>query len=372
LQAALLPSPQLERALERWRGSTSLERLDYSTLTILPLLYRNLLRHQVASDLRERLSGVYRWSWHRNQLLLARLERAIASLRDAGVETLTIKGVPLAIRTYGDLGARVMGDADLVVRRDAVERALDALESAGWRAERPITEQLLASLGGVNLRDRQGRVIDLHWHILLDSYDVRRDEALWQAADTIHVGREPVRSLTPTDHLLEVVAHGLSWAANPPLHWVADAVMLLRTEQSELDWTRLLDQATANRRVPALRDGLRYLATVFDAPVPAPVLDRLEALPVDPAQRVAFWLAGHSGPGWPWGRAPLVAASYMRASRAHGRRPGVRGFLRFVGTRADCTPARWLVQACIDGLRHARRSLSIALSRVREVQAPLS
>jgi hypothetical protein len=364
LRAALLEPPRLETALEEWRESTSLEHVDYASLTILPLHYRNLLRHGVASDLRDRLQGVYRRSWQRNQLLLQALQYALVALREAGVETSLMKGVPLALRHYADLGARVMGDADLVVRRADVWRALETLEGADWKPDRPVTVQVLSSLGGVNLRDPQGRVIDLNWHILPDNYDPRLDEALWQAAETMEVGRELARCLNPTDHLLEVLCHGLSWAANAPLHWLADAMVLLRTEEHTLVWDRLIEQASRNQRVQTVRAALRYLAAVFDAPVPVPALARLEELRVGLGERAAFWCAERSGPSWPWGRAPLVAASYLRSSRARGQRPGVLDFLRFLSARADCSPAQWLGRASLEGWRHVRGSVAIAARRL--------
>ena len=42
LQAALLSGAQAATALEEWKRQSDLRRLDYGSLTLLPLLYRNL------------------------------------------------------------------------------------------------------------------------------------------------------------------------------------------------------------------------------------------------------------------------------------------------------------------------------------------
>ena len=354
LRAALVGPPHLVSALERWQA-TAREPLDHASLTLLPLLYRNLERHRVAPEVRQRLGGFYRWSWHRNQLLLAALERALGVLREADVPAVLMKGVPLALRVYRDVGARVMGDADLVVRRGDIDQALDALAGVGWKPERPVTADLIASLGGVNLHDADGRSIDLHWHVLPDAYDAALDEELLRCAEPVRVGGEAASCLNPADHLLLVISHGLSWAANAPLHWVADAVLLLRREGASVDWDRLVEQAKQSRRVHTVRSGLRYLRERFDAPVPSAAAKRLDAAPTGLGERAGLWFAERSDGAWPWGRAPLVAASYLRASRASGRRPTLAGLTRFLSVRADCPPREWLRRAAVGEWRQLRR-----------------
>jgi len=367
LRAALAQPPQLATAVYRWCAISSLDSLDYASLTILPLLYRNLCRYDFDRDLRERIKGVYRWSWHRNQLLVAALRGALTGLREAGVEVTVMKGVPLALSVYPDLGARVMGDADLIVRHSCVAEAVEVLTSAGWTAEREIDEATFASLCGVNLRHR-GRCIDLHWHVLPDNFDDRRDDQLLERAVPIEIGEVPVGCLEPADHLLEILCHGLSWAANTPIHWVADATLLLDAERDAIDWDRFVEQARLNRRVRCVHAALRYLAVSFDAHVPSEVLAKFDRLRVGIAERVGFWFAEHSDGDWPWGRAPLVAAMYVRSSRARGRWPGLVGFLRFVSTRADCTPSQWLHRAAADSWRHLRRMVSMMAGRAGSLE----
>jgi Uncharacterised nucleotidyltransferase len=352
LRAALCSPPELEPSLRRRLDRERLD-LDYPSLTLIPLLHRNLARHDADPGLSERLSGIHRWSWHRNQLLFAALSSALSALRAAGVEALLIKGVPLALGAYDDAGARVMGDADVIVRRGDLGGALEALGGAGWNPERSVTGDVVSSLTGVDLRDARGQVLDLHWHVLLDSYDPDLDEVLWEGAGLIEVRGERARCLNPADHLLEIVSHGLSWAANPPLHWVADAVVLLRAHGAAVDWDRLREQAWASHRVQVMLAGLRYLARTFEVPIPPGALARLERLPSRLGERTALWFGQRAGPRWPWGRAPLVAASYARSARARGRFPGPIGFLRFLSTRAGCSPGRWLALAIATGFRQA-------------------
>ena len=358
LLAALAGPPRLQAALAAWDAEDALARADYPTLTTLPLLYRNLCRHGVEPALRGQLAGVYRWSWHRNQLLLSSLGEALAALREAGVEVASMKGVPLALYVHRDLGARVMGDADLVVRRHCAAAAIRALAAAGWRAERTLDEPTLASLGGVGCRNARGQVIDLHWHVFPECFDSALDARILDRARPVAVAGEQVLGLDPADHLVLLICHGLSWAANAPLHWVADAVLLLREHGADLDGDRVVELCGALHRTHCVRAALRYLVDRFDAPVPAGLLTQLDRERVGGGERAAFWFAERSGSTWPWGRAPLVAAMYLRSSRAQGRRPGPIRFLRFLSARAGCTPGRWLRRAAVDSTRHLGRMLT--------------
>jgi hypothetical protein len=365
LQAALREPPGLEEALARWSAASALESVDYATLTLLPQLFRNLCRHELEPALRERLKGVYRWSWHRNQLLLQAVSPALAALRRAGIEVIATKGLPLALGVYRDLGARVMGDADLVVRRERAAAAADALASAGWTPEQPLTPAILDAFGAMAFRDARGRAIDLHWHVFPESYDDSPDRAIFERARAIDLGTEAVLGLDPADHLTLILCHGLSWAANTPLHWVADATLLLRQSEGEIDWDRVVGLARSLARIQVARAALRYLVDAHDAPVPAAALAELDRQRAGRGERAAFWFAERSDRAWPWGRAPLVTAIYLRSSRARGRVPGPIDILRFLSARSGCTPREWLRRALVDGGRHVGRFLASPRGELR-------
>ena len=91
--------------------------------------------------------------------------------------------------------------------------------------------------------------------------------------------------------------HGVVWNPVPPLRWVADAFCIL--ESSAIDWTRLLDIATQFRVVPALRDALGYLVKTVEAPVPQEVFEKLQILPVTPAEQheYQYYLKELDSPG---------------------------------------------------------------------------
>src|SRR5215212_4343936 len=81
--------------------------------------------------------------------LEATLKKAAAALREAQVPFLL--GGSLASWARG--GPETRHDLDLMIKREDVDRALDALEQAGMRAERPPEEWLVKAWDGDVLVD---------------------------------------------------------------------------------------------------------------------------------------------------------------------------------------------------------------------------
>ena len=127
----------------------------------------------------------------RNILLYADLARALRALSDAGAPVIVLKGAALASTVYPSIAHRPMGDVDLLVRPQDLERARRTLEAAGYRfvpepEERfkPFDTQFT---GEMAFRQEMGQMsvpIDLHWEIVVAEWYRRttalKVEALWE------------------------------------------------------------------------------------------------------------------------------------------------------------------------------------------------
>jgi hypothetical protein len=306
-------------AWERWRHRYDLASIDAASQRLLPLLARKL----PGSADRRVVQGVYRRSWVRNQLLFAQAGRAIEALEQAGIRTLLLKGVALSLLHYRDAGLRPMEDADVLVRPGDMAGAVAILRGLGWhpREEEPRSWPP-PHQPGWPLAGPGGAEIDLHGYALAGERAPHVDQAFWDRSVPARLGAARTRALAPTDQLLHVVAHGLRWNAASPIRWVADALVILRG--GEVRWDELLATAAARRRTRCLEAALSYLRRRFDAPVPAEVMDTLQAWPVSRAERLEhfFALRDHSGA---LGTLPNLWFAYR--SGTAGGRDGT-GFLR--------------------------------------------
>jgi hypothetical protein len=273
LRAALIPD---ERALDAWRQVRSrieVATLDGSTLALLPMLRKNLLALDVEDELLSLFKGVHRYSWARNQTLLAPMMPIVDALGHAGIDTLLLKGAAFVADRRLDAGMRPMNDIDVLVpvsrMREAIDLLLDAgLVPVGGVPPWYVAEYAPRFVPSHGFRDELDHQLDLHWHVLHASCQPEADDDFWAAAAPIELLGVKTRALCPADELLLVILHGLRWNAIPTYRWVLDAALLCSGALGTIDYERLIEQARKRRVTVALRAGLDYLRQVVAAPVP--------------------------------------------------------------------------------------------------------
>jgi hypothetical protein len=354
LQAALGHGAAARHALARWEPGFDPERIDPETLTLLPLLARNLESQGITSPFLDRYLSAYRWSWYRNQHLFAALRSALVALTDAGVGTILLKGAALAAAAFNDEGARPMGDGDVLVPDGQAARAAGALRAAGFLPTGPLDDRVVCQRHSIPFRNAAGIEIDLHWHVLPEEIGPGADDAFWDASEPLIWKGLRTRVLCPADHLLLIVAHAAQGGRHvPPIYWMADAVTLVRSAGSAVDWTRLVQQAFEHRLTLAIRRGLDGLASSFDLAIPADVHRALAARPVSPGERIEYWLK-NQGVAWsPLGALPRYWFTYARLRARPDAGESPRSFTRFLKERHDITTGEIVRRGLILPFRQA-------------------
>jgi len=275
LQAATAPeAATAANAWNRWNDLTTLDDVQTQSFNLLPLVYRNLTNLGVNGQDIDRLRGVYRYTWSRNQLLMSTGARAIRTLNRGAIETLVLKGGALNLLQFNDLGVRPMADFDLLVPREAAREAISLLLGNGFRErpDYPGPELRLTVHHSAPMRDEDGRELDLHWYSLWQSAP---DDEFWEAALPIRIGDEATVALCPTDQLLHVIAHGTYWDRTTAIGWVADAAKIVRGAREEVHWDRFTDEARRRGLAGSVCAPLSYLRERFGVPVPLGVLTDL-------------------------------------------------------------------------------------------------
>ena len=340
LRAAAMPD---ERGLEAWREVRP--RLDIDTLhgdavRLLPLVSRNLTALGVDDDpLLPRLKGLYRHAWYANQVLLHAVAGVLRDLEAAGVPTLVLKGTPLALAWYRDLGARPMSDVDVLVPYRQRLEAVGLLERRGWRREKPDVplSELLAGQHGVGFVGPDGRMCDLHWQLLMELV-VPGDEPgstddFWAASVPLDVLDVATRALCPADQLLHVCLHGARWDSNATVRWAVDAAVVVRSAGDELDWRRLVEQAAKRDCLLRVRDAMTFLVEVLDVAVPPEVVSDLQGVTTTRREEFAHRRTGRRRRDADvLGAFPRTVAEYARASADWGV---VRTVVQFPGYLRD-------------------------------------
>jgi hypothetical protein len=105
------------------------------------------------------LKGIYKSNWARNSLALAALIPVVQRFEDLGVEYRLIKGGAI-ILYINSIGARRMGDLDLVIERGSREVAQQVLNESGFAPRYPGDRRGKANEIWENSK---GVVLDLHY-----------------------------------------------------------------------------------------------------------------------------------------------------------------------------------------------------------------
>ncbi len=361
LKACLAPPHEAHDALVAWRAGGD-EAEDAGSRRLLPLLWKRW-----AGMGMQRLPSAWKEDylrcWRKGQLAVARANRLGQLFAGDAIPTLLIKGLPLALEAYADLGSRPMADIDLVVPFEQARPAVERLLQAGWRpAPTPLKGGGMASVTPASawlsqprrlerfdpcyLRVRHshgfhhpdGTEMDLHWFLFEGQCDPGTDDSPWQRASGL-AARGRVRQVQPlatlqslgsADHLLLLLAHGARWNPVPPIRWIPDAVLLLRAPTA-VDWTCFVAEAVRRGLAPTALVMLRWLEERFQVGVPAEVLRELTGA-ASPRQVRRLVRAAGRRPGWGSG---LEELRYLHRRHRRLRREAVGGqvvtpFPRFV------------------------------------------
>jgi Uncharacterised nucleotidyltransferase len=235
------------------------------------------------------LRWIFRRAWAANYKLLHALLPMVSGLEAEGIPTLLLKGPALAARYYANVGLRPMRDLDVLVPSgEQAWAVITDLQRAGWTlktwAPSHVGPAFWRFRHSASLLDSQPRDLDVHWHVLLRCCRASVDEAFWGRAVPLQILGTRSRALDATDQLLLACSYGPELDPIPPLRWIADAMMILRSPHP-IDWDRLLDFVLEERLILPTRDALVLLRDGFGAPIPDEVVGRLARARLSWAER---------------------------------------------------------------------------------------
>ncbi len=242
---------------------------------VLPLLYHHLktLGPQMLPQAAwNRLSNRFRANLSHNLFMTAELLKILRMLEAHGIAAIPYKGPALAAAVYGDVALRQFGDLDILVRQCDVLNVKALLLNHGYQPAFTLTpaqeSAYLRSSCEYNFRNKtQGIHLDIHWRIVRPDFMFSLDiDRLWECLETVQLGGHPIPSLRPEELLLILCVHGgkHEWER---IGWICDVVQLVHSRR-DIQWQRLIEQATRLGVVRILRLGLFLAHDLLDATLP--------------------------------------------------------------------------------------------------------
>ena len=292
LRVALSDPGMAKHEWLEWNAQHSLEhdQIDIGSYRLLPLVYKNLLRSDITAPYLNILEGLYKRTWLENQIKLHAYSEVLRALEGAGINTLVLKGISIAIHYYSDLGARPMLDIDILIPKHSVFAAIKILSDCGWLAtgDLNLNADMLDGRHACGFKNSTGLQLDLHWHVLHFCLNDHITNEFWDAAIPLKLNGLTTRALCPADQLLHICTHGLMSNTVPPIRWIADSYLLIKTNEMQVDWNRLANLTVRSNESLRMYSALFYLVQNFQLPISKEIINKLGSLKPTLAQKTLF------------------------------------------------------------------------------------
>ena len=272
------------RAVPDADGLASQPSLNWDSLlaqvskqALAPLVYSGLKRSRVTvpAEVQGRLKmGFLGAVLHLESSLNPTLRLILQRMGDAGVTPIVLKGAALAHTAYPEPAFRTMGDVDLLVAEDEIDRARQALDGLDSVAHSDGVEKDHHHLTPRLVKDRSVWV-EIHHHLIPEDnpYALSLRDC-WDRSLSADLAGVEARVLAPTDSLHFVCLH-LSYAHRyrwHPLRSLIDILAMTSAGEPTLDWDLFLRTTRQSRTAGAVYWPLLLASQWLGAPVPEDVL----------------------------------------------------------------------------------------------------
>jgi hypothetical protein len=290
--AAWSESPLNSSTPEEWQ-----KILEQATaLGVSPLLFDALRQGQAAhtapADVMQTLGRDYAAVAIYNLRLYQGLHAILQALREHQIDVIVLKGAYLAQVVYGNVALRPMGDVDILVRPEALDRVAELLDGLDYVpalkstvGNEPQSHDLFIHPAGIP-------DLEVHWTLVNPVAPYRIDlDGLWARASASTVAGVPVQVLSPVDTILHLCIHTSYQHVfhHYSLRGLCDLQRCLEWYGDQVDWRELCSRSAAWRANRSVYLALRLAGDLLGAAVPAHALEKLRPNAFD--DRLLDWAA---------------------------------------------------------------------------------
>ncbi len=290
-----------------WITQNTFESIDSATLRLVPLIYVRMQRMDIKDEYYNRIKGVYRSAWVRNQRILALTTRIATLCAEQHIPVLLLKGTPLLLEVYRDRGSRFLGDADILIPPKYGPQIATLMHQHGFRYGIPYAPDAHNPTSSIYYAVKETLFIgpgnleaDIHWNIFSLSHHARTIDlfalrtpssealrtALWQSAVPMNIDGIPCFRLSNEHFLIHLMIHGTEGNSQRTLRWVVDALRAM--EAFPVDWNVVAKSAQQFGFGLEIFLAARYLKERWRAPIPSWFLEQLTATPFSRHERRTY------------------------------------------------------------------------------------
>lgn len=259
---------------------------------ISPLLYWNLRKisndKNIPSEAIKDLQKMYYSNLARNILLFNELSKILTAFKKTGIDVIVLKGASLAEEIYKNIGLRPMGDIDLLIKEEDLQKAkteLAKLMYSSYACPTNVHETFQTIIASALTFIRQdGKIsIDVHWDIQPPHSPYKVDvNKLWKNAKPTKIAGIETLTLAPEDLLQHLCLHvdkhihiSSKLSANP-LRDYCDIAEVTSHFKTTFNWEYFLQNSKSCKIEQPIFEGLSIAKKYFGALIPENFLNELK------------------------------------------------------------------------------------------------
>ena len=277
----------------QWKKEFGFEDINYALLKLMPLLYLRFKKLNIVDEMTAKMKGMYRMTWYKNQLILNSVKNIVFMFNKENIPVILLKGVPLLDNVYKDRGARSLGDADILIDQQYIEKAQKIMVSNGWqyldpshfyinRFKEPLTKNKIDK--EVTFTNNKNVEIDIHWSLF--PFLVRENmehpmsyNEVFKYSILYNIEGVEYRMPCMEDMIIHIIIHGAERNNHRTLRWVVDVVSIIKT--APINWVFLIERIKKFKVEVEINVAFSYLLNNLSIFIPESFIEELTKLTIE-------------------------------------------------------------------------------------------
>lgn len=229
----------------------------------------------------QRLKQKFDETLYLNLFIQSQMEVILLNFEEWGIPVIPLKGIRLAEKYFGHIGARGTSDIDLLVRKNDLKNAVECVKQLGFTTEQERDRfhfhwSFSKQLPG----NRMPLTIELHWTLIKEHSSELPIDEFWEQATPVESFRY-VRELSDYHMFYHICLHGWSHRLSSQKYFI-DMIQMIHRLGNSLNYPQLLKDAARHK---TRRRITRTLAIAYHQ---FPHLQRVRELPF-PRRKHLWW-----------------------------------------------------------------------------------
>jgi hypothetical protein len=253
--------------------------------TFYSLLKRQNRLQNTPVFFQQKMKRIYSDALYKNIFIKNQTQQILNEFEKQGIEVIPLKGPLFAEKYFGDIGARVSSDVDLLIRKRDLIRAKRFLKKLGYVYEK---NELPSYFNCGFYKTIPGSpcplAVELHWDLANEKTSKVDIEEFWNHAERYQSTYHYVKELSDHHAFYMICLHG--WRHNlESLKYYLDIIQMIKMLQLTLDYSRLIEGGKLDQTKKRL---IRTLSIVYEE---FPFLRHIKSFPYHKSNKLNTYQA---------------------------------------------------------------------------------